>query len=182
MIFVVFLAVNASDEDKEKFMYIYEKYKNLLFSKAYDVLNDHMLAEDALSEAFIRIYRNLDKIEDCASGRTIAFCVTITRNAAITLYQKRNKDSFTDLDENMTDEAELDSSVLSNISADEIYEVINSLPEDDRNIFLLKYSYGMSHKDIAKSLNTTENNITVKLFRIKKKLAQLLTKGGYVDE
>ena len=182
MIFLIFMALDISDEDNEKFLYIYEEYKNLLFTKAYDVLKDHMLAEDALSEAFIRIYKNLSKIDDASSGRCIAFCVTITRNAALTIYQKRKKESLNYLDEDIKDEVEMDEMVLDNIAASEIYEIVRSLDEDQKNIFILKYSYGMSHSEIAKSLGLSENNVTVKLHRTKKRLAQLLEKEGYLIE
>ena len=182
MIFFAVLAVSAGDADREKFMQIYEKCRNLLFSKAYDVLKDHMLAEDALNEAFIRIYRNLDKIEDISSGRSIAFCVTITRNAALSIYRKQHKEPFEYLDEELPDNYDTVSVAAGNIAAGEIIDMINSLGEEQRNIFMLRYSYGLSHKEIASTLGITENNVTVKLHRIRNRLSLMLERRGYTVE
>ncbi len=66
--FVVLTFTDASERDK--FEYIFHKYKKLMMHKAYSVLGDYMLAEDAASEAFIRIYKNLRKIGDPDSPQT----------------------------------------------------------------------------------------------------------------
>ena len=58
---LIFLAF-ANDDDKSKFDYLYNRYVKLLLYKAYAVLHDYSLAEDAVSEAFIRVYKNLGKI------------------------------------------------------------------------------------------------------------------------
>lgn len=182
MLLMIFASAYISDEQNEKFSAIYDRFRNLLFTKAYDILKDHMLAEDALSEAFIRIYRNLDKVEDISTARTAAFLVTIVKNVAIEMYNKRKREVVQFPDVDIPDERPLDDSVIENISLQEIYSIVESLDEQLKNIFLLKYSFGMSHKEIAKTMNITENNVTVKLHRTKKRLSQLLVKGGYVDE
>jgi RNA polymerase sigma-70 factor (ECF subfamily) len=58
-----------TERERDKFEYIFNKYKKLILHKAYDVLRDYALAEDAASEAFIRIYKNLDKISDPTAPR-----------------------------------------------------------------------------------------------------------------
>jgi len=179
---LILILTFATENDRDKFEFIYEEYKNLLFKKAYDILKDHMLAEDAVSEAYLRIYRNLHKIEDKNSGKCIAFCVTIVKNVALTMYQKRTRDEVSFLETDIEDESEMETLVIDKIGADRIYSIINSLDEDSKNIFILKYSYGMSHKEIADTTGITENNVTVKLFRAKKKLAGILVKEGIADD
>lgn len=172
----------SSESEREKFEYIYEKYKTLLLHKAYGILRDYMLAEDAVNEAMIRIYRNLDKIEDPDSGRAAAFVVTIVKNAALTILQKEKAYSFDPLEELYEDSFNLESHIVAQISADKIYQTVDMLEEDAKNVFLLKYSYGLSHREIGEALGLTENNVTVKLHRAKKKLAELLLKGGIAGE
>ena len=55
---MILLLAFSSAEEKDAFEYIYTRYKNLMLQKAYAILHDRMLAEDAVSEAFIRIYKN----------------------------------------------------------------------------------------------------------------------------
>ena len=165
-------------EERDKFDYLYRKYKDLLFYKAWGILHDHMLAEDALSEAFIRIYRNLEKVEDVNSPRTVAFLTTIVRNTALTILSKTKSETIEEPDENIADTQNLEDDVLSAISSEDLVLIIGKLDEQSRNIFLLKYAYDLPHREIAEQLNTTENNITVKLHRVKKKLSKLVAMEG----
>ena len=179
---LIFLAF-ANIDDKRKFDYLYNRYSKLMLYKAYAVLHDYSLAEDAVSEAFIRIYKNLDKIDDCDAGKTAAFLVIITRNCALTILSKRQRDNPANIDDlDLSAPGDVEDTIISECSAQDIMHVIESLKENLKEPFLLKYAYNMSHKEIAKILGQTENNVTVRIHRAKTKLAQLLQKGGYHGE
>lgn len=87
---MILLFVLASGEE-EAFAYLYSHYKGLMLQKAYAILHDRMLAEDAVSEAFLRIYRNRHKVDDPASDRSLSFVMTIVRNTALTLYNRERR-------------------------------------------------------------------------------------------
>ncbi len=162
-------------EELSKFEYLYSRYKNLMFSKAWAILHDHMLAEDAVSEAYIRIYRNLRKIEAVDSPRSIAFMATITKNCALTILRRNGASIMEEVPEDVADTYDLEAEVLAGISAEEVYAAINTLDEELKNIFLLKYAYDLPHSEIAAQMGLTENNVTVKLHRTKRKLKQLIS-------
>lgn len=48
-------------EKTEKFILIYNKYKNIMFKYSYNILKDEKDAEDAAQNAFIKVINNLDK-------------------------------------------------------------------------------------------------------------------------
>lgn len=182
--FLVF--VFATHEQRDKFELLYESYKRLMLYKAYQILGDSMLAEDAVSEAFIRIYKNIDKIEDPDSGSAAAFTATVVKNVALTMLQReksRGGRAF-ELLENDREEAgpSLENQVLGDISRGEILRLVDSLNEELRQVFLLKYAHDLSHREIGKMLRITENNVTVRLHRAKKKIAAILQKEGYTRE
>lgn len=163
------------EADKNTFEYLYEKYKRLLWSKAFDILKDHALAEDAVSEAFIRVYRHLHKIKDPDSNQTIAFLVTIVKNIAINLYHRKNKSLPVDINEHdQVDSFNLEEFIASKEEASQAVSLIDKLNEDLKSVFLLKYAHDLSHKEIGKILNISENNVTVRLHRARKKLMQLM--------
>jgi len=165
----------ASDSDKHKFEYIYEKYKRLLLAKAYDILKDRSLAEDAVSETFIRAYKHFHKIDDPDSGQAAAYLVTIARNIAITMYHREKRTTPIDLSEYDTpDDLNLEEMVATQDEAATAWQLVDQLKEEYKSVFLLKYAHDMSHKTIAKLLGTTENNVTVRLHRAKAKLLQLI--------
>ena len=164
----------ASESDKNKFEYIYEKYKRLLWSKANDILKDHALAEDAVSEAFLRAYKHLHKIGEPDAPQSISYLVTIVKNVAINLYHREKRTTPIDLAEyDEADDFNLEDMITSQETASDAMKLVGRLKEELRGVFLLKYAHDMSHREIAKVLGITENNVTVRLHRAKTKLVQL---------
>lgn len=178
---LILFFVFSQEEEKNKFEYIYNKYKRLMFHKAYQILQNHSLTEDAVSEAFIRVYKNLDKIDDPDSKMSIAFIMTITKNIALTLVKREQKWNYDEITEEKEAEINIEASILDNISASEIIKLIDELNDELKNVFLLKYAKELSHREIADVLGITENNVTVRLHRAKQKLSILLEKEGYAN-
>lgn len=179
---MIFFMAFSSENERNKFEYIYGKYKKLLFYKAYEILKDYMLAEDATSEAFLRIYKNLHKIEDINSNQTVSFLVTIVKNTSLTILGKEKKNITGIYDEDQQDDFNLENYMISEISSENIYALLNHLSEELRSVFLLKFAHDLSNKEIGKMLNINENNVGVKLHRAKKKLSEMLIKEGYANE
>ena len=171
----------SSEQERDKFEYIFQNYKKLMLHKAYGILRDYMLAEDAASEAFIRIYKNLHKIDDPASKKTIAFVVTIVKNVALTMLKRDKGHIVEEFDENLEDAFDLEEQTISALSSENIFEIVDRLGEDLKGVFLLKYAYDLPHREIGRMLGITENNVTVRLHRAKNKLAELLREEGYAD-
>lgn len=169
----------ASEPERDKFEYLYSRYKNLLLHKAYDVLKDYSLAEDAVSEAYIRVYKNLHKVDDPDSNRTIAYLVTIAKNVALTMLSAGKRIPVEQYDEVKADDFDLEENALAALSSERICVVMQALDEESRGVFLLKYAYDYSNQEIASVFATTENNVRVRLHRARKRLAALLTKEGY---
>ena len=171
----------SSEQERDKFEYIFQTYKKLMLHKAYGILRDYMLAEDAASEAFIRIYKNLHKIDDPNSKKTIAFIVTIVKNVALTMLQREKGTYAEELNEAHEDSFKLEESTVSQLSSEHIFQIVEQLSEELKGVFLLKYTYELSHREIGRILGISENNVTVRLHRAKNKLADLLRKEGYGD-
>ena len=179
---MIILFAFANESDQDKFEYLYMKYKNLLLHKAYDVLKDYELAEDAVSEAYIRIYKNLHKIDDPQSNRSIAFAVTIVKNVSLTMLSRDRRFPVEEYDETQPSGFDLEESVLADVSSQQIYEIVEQLGEELRSVFLLRYAYDYSLKEVGSLLNISENNAAVRLHRAKKRLAQIVAEKGYSYE
>ena len=65
---VTYLQTFDSEEQKEKFILLYDKYRNLMFYISSGILHDDYLAEDALQESFTVILKNLEYIHDPVSA------------------------------------------------------------------------------------------------------------------
>ena len=170
----------ATEHERDKFEYIFNKYKKLMLHKAYGILQDYYLAEDATSEAFIRIYKNIHKIDNPDDKRSIAFIVTIVKNVSLTMLQKEKTHATEEYDEEMRDDFNLEEHTISQLSSEHIYQTLDKLGEEMKGVFLLRYAHDLSHREIGEMLGISENNVTVRLHRAKKKLAALLTENAAV--
>ena len=180
--FLIFLTFPDEDE-KSKFEYIYNKYKKLLLYKANGILNDYSLAEDAVSEAFLRVYKNLHKIDDPDSGQTISFLTVIVKNTAINILNKHKNMNVADYDiyeSDLQSDFNVEKEVISDIVTDGMLKVVDKLKDELKDCFLLMYAHNLSYKEISKILNISESNVTVRIHRAKKKIIELLREENYI--
>lgn len=169
--------------DKEKFIYLYEKYKDLMYHVAYDILNDSHLAEDAVQDAFLSVTKCLQKIHNLNCNKTRNYLIIIVRNASYRIYNSQKH--FIPIDEEDEDELlSVDGLELirSKEEFDRIFEKIKSMKTNYSDVILLKYYYGFDDKDIAMSLNISSENVRVRLHRAKNKLKKLLMEDMQDDE
>ena len=177
---MLILLTFATEEERLKFERLFEKYQKLLLHKAFGILHDYALAEDAVSEAYIRIYRNLSKIEDADSPKTASFLITIVKNTSLTILEKQKKYGLPDDDiEAESSGYNIEEDILSAAMAGDMFKIVDKLKEDLRAPFLLKYAHDLSHKEIAALLHISENNVTVRIHRAKNKLTELFREAGY---
>ena len=80
------------------------------------------------------------------------------------------------------DSFDLEQYVLSEVSREKIASLLDGLDEELRSVFLLKYAHDLPHKKIGEMLGISENNVTVRLHRARKKIASLLAKEGILSE
>ncbi len=65
---------------------------------------------------------------------------------------------------------------------DGLNQWLSRLKQADKAVFLRRYWFGDSVKDIARSLHMTENSVSVRLHRLRNDLKAYLTKEGYYDQ
>ena len=86
---ILFLSMLDSEEEKSKFVLIYEKYRYFLWYLANEKLQDAFLAEDAVQETFLALTRHLDKVDEVDSVRTRNFVATIVKSKAIDMIRRK---------------------------------------------------------------------------------------------
>lgn len=169
----IFIALINTEEEKTKFVDLYEKYRKLMFFIANDILKDSNLAEDAVQEAFIRIAKNFKKIGDVSCPRTKAFVVIITRNVAITMISKEAKAEklqekvSQDLVKN-TDE------VFDSVSYKVLVEAILDLPQKYRDVLYLNHVYGYNYNEVSNLLSISVDAVKKRARRGRAKLKEFI--------
>ena len=84
---IIFIAM-GNEENKDKLERIWSHYRGLMLYIAKDMLKDTHAAEDAVSEAFIKIIRNINKIQEISYNQTKAYTVSIIKSVTIDIMRK----------------------------------------------------------------------------------------------
>lgn len=160
----------------------HEKYGRYCHSIAYNILYSNEDAEECVNDTYVKTW---EAIPPARPTKFSAFIGKITRNLALDRYdeskaQKRDGGIIEALDEL----AECIPDPQSEEIADdgELGEAINgflaSLSKRKRIIFMKRYWYCCSVKDIACDLGMSESNVKVTLMRTRNDLREYLTRKG----
>ena len=141
-----------------------------VMNKAYYYLGSKQDAEDIFQSVSVKLYENLNSIYPETFK---AYLKTITTNACRDVLRKQHK--LTD-DGYEINTVELDAYQDWDIPSDDkgidltdeyrkqiVHEIINSLPDKQREVITLRYIDGMSVKDISVHLNIPESTIKSRL-------------------
>ena len=163
--------------DKGAFAYLVEKYQNMVYTLAHKILGNKEDAEDAAQETFVKCYRALKTYNSQASFSTWLY--KITYNHAIDILKKNTRkrnivEWKSDLEPRMIPQHSFDEKIdLKEIQL-LLKETIHRLSPDDQVIVTLYYYEDLPLKEIAEIIGIRENNVKIKLYRIRSKLQELL--------
>lgn len=169
-----YLALIDEKENKEKFEKIYYKYRILMFATAKNIFSDNRLAEEAVQESFIKIAKVVEHIDDVDSHKTRNFTVIITKNTCLDILEKEKRyKGVVSFDEIQSYDA-TENFDLETIEKKEFVKIIGNLPDEDRDIILMKYYYDYKEKEIADLLGISYQAARKRMQRAKQKLAKYL--------
>lgn len=136
---------------------------------AYNILKDYSLAEDAVHNAFLRILKNIKKLDDPDDFKSRGYCVVTVENIAKTMYNKEHKVKLTELGDYKSavsvEQIAEDDSFVEKLTGE-----IAELPDIYRQVIILKYFNELSDKDISEALNIRITTVRKRLLRGKKLL------------
>ncbi|MBD2754801.1 RNA polymerase sigma factor [Spirosoma validum] len=146
---------------------LFERYKRAMFSTAYRIINDYDHANDALQDAFVEVFRNLNQF---AFRSTLgAWIKTIVVRQAIRKQQLEGR--YLKLNEAIHDEPV---PFRDTLTGEELDAAIRTLPDGARTIFLLVEVEGYMHKEVADMLGISEGTSKSQVSYAKKLLRQRL--------
>ena len=115
---------------------IYAQYYSKVMGYIHARIRNRADAEDLCADVFEKVQRKLGDF-DSSKASVSTWIFTITRNTVIDHY-RRNKPSE-ELDENLSDDTEVDESLLNNEALSELAGALRELPEELRDLIVLRY-------------------------------------------
>lgn len=174
-----------NERDRDKMTEIYNLYRGTMLYIANSILNEIHLAEDAVSEAFIKIMNNLDRINIVNCYRTRGFVVIIVRNVAIDMLRHRKKQivPLEDYDDYLGYEEMAFDNFSIKEACNKIISCIGRLKKNYSDILYLKIEFDCSYEAIGKILGISPENAKMRLCRARKALKKELKKEeNYGDQ
>ena len=154
---------------------LYNKYSKRLYKFGFSILKSPEESENLVQDVFLNLWENRHKVEKNSSIKSYIF--TITYNSAISIIRKKARDlkfieylkSLQVLNQEPVN-VELEFNELTN----KLDEIIEALPERQKEVYLLHKVQGLKYYEIAErlgiSINTIENHMSRALKTIRKKL------------
>lgn len=141
------------------------RYKNKVFTYIYFNVRNQHLAEDLFQETFIKVIKSFQDGKYQDNGKLLSWIMRIAHNLIIDHY-RRNKQLNTCSNEDYEldlfnspkySEENVEQIMVTNQIYSDVRRLVDELPEDQREIILLRHYGGLSFKEIAEQTNVSIN-------------------------
>jgi RNA polymerase sigma-70 factor (ECF subfamily) len=154
------------ENDQVAFSELMNRHQNKIYSYIYSMVTNQEVANDIFQETFTKVITKMGDTYN-EQGKWIAWVMRIAHNATIDHIRKRKR--FVDVNSN--DDSDYDfydrledsdtPSAQDNLEFDEarksLMKHIDSLPQEQREVVMLRHYYEMSFKEIAELTNVSIN-------------------------
>jgi RNA polymerase sigma factor (sigma-70 family) len=151
--------------NKDKFSELVNRYKKLIYSVVYNMINDKQEINDISQEVFVRIYKALDRYNPEYKFST--WSVKIATNYCLDVLRKK-KAEFVPIDD-MTDiSSDADTPEATYIKKERkflIHKALLELPDKYRIPIVLYHQNGLSYEEMSEVLNEPMSIIKNRLYR-----------------
>ena len=159
------------------------RYKDKIYTSIYLLVKDKYLAEDIFQDAFIRIIDTMRSGRYTEEGKFLPWAMRIAHNLCVDHFRKvkrtptirngEDKDIFEVL--NFSEDS-AETVLMKRQSHDRVRDMLQSLPEDQREVIILRHYADMSFKEIAAatncSINTALGRMRYGLINLRKLMTQ----------
>lgn len=167
------------ERDEKAIVETEEKYHRYLYKISYNILSNHEDTKECINDTYIKIWNSIPPQKPTSF---YAYIGRVIRNLSIDLWQKnRAKKRYvggdillSELEDCIPSSSsvwqEVEGKILSRILSDWLY----TLPKEERVMFVQRYWYGDSIKEIARRSGTNPKKLASKMFRLRSNLKGVL--------
>lgn len=151
--------------DNQAFDTLLKRHQAKVFSYIYSIVKNRDLADDLFQETFVKAITTIKQGRYSESGKFSAWISRIAHNLIIDYYRQEKSENLVSADDEVVDvlnRKELsdinieDAMVTTQIHTD-VRRIIDALPENQREVLLMRYYRDMSFKEIAEATNVSIN-------------------------
>jgi RNA polymerase sigma-70 factor (ECF subfamily) len=159
------------------------RHKDKLFTSIYFLVKDKYLAEDIFQDLFIKIIDTVKNGKYTDEGKFLPWAMRIAHNMCVDHFRKvkrsptiKNGDDQDIFEVLNFTEDNAETNMIKKQSHDRVKELLQLLPEDQREVIILRHYADMSFKEIASltncSINTALGRMRYGLINLRKMMTQ----------
>ncbi len=184
------LVVRYREGDEQSLKELITRHQRKIFTSIYLLVKDRDLAEDIYQDTFIKVINTLRSGNYNEEGKFLSWVMRIGHNLVIDHFRRQQKmpmvhdtedysifDFIPLADENVEDK------IISGQIQDTVRRMIEELPDDQREVVIMRHYGNMSFKEISEatnvSINTSLGRMRYALINLRKLIADkqlILTK------
>jgi len=141
------------------------RHRKKIFTYILIVVKDKCLAEDIFQDTFIKVIKSLKEGRYKDNGRFLSWVIRIAHNLMIDHFRKEKQLNVISNDSYETDifnskkfaERTIEEEMIHAQITKDIRTLLHELPEDQREVVVLRHFCGLSFKEIAEQTNVSIN-------------------------
>lgn len=155
------------------------KYGKICHNLSYNIVNNRQDAEECVNDAYLGAWNAIPPVRP---NPLLSYIVKIVRNISLKIYWRKEEAkrsghytiALEEIEGYIADQKTVEDEIEARELARIIGEFLDTLTLENRVIFMRRYWFADSYKDIAEFVGLTEKNISVRLTRIREKMRQYL--------
>ncbi len=156
------LFVNGDSSSLEDLIY---RHKDRIFTSIVILLKDKSLAEDIFQEVFIKIIDTLRSGSYTDEGKFLPWALRIAHNMCVDHFRKvkrtpvvyNNSEDYDIFDTLNLSEEGAEDKIMRTQSHERVKQMLDMLPQDQREVIVMRHFANLSFKEIAEKTNCSIN-------------------------
>lgn len=145
---------------------LYDMYRVKMYTLCLRYMSCKLDAEDMLQEGWVKVFREINSY-DPEKGTFYGWIRKVFVNTNLEFLRKK-KLQFEDLQEDNFSKVGYNSTIIDDMSMQEMVKTLQGLPSGYRSVFNLYVIEGYTHKEIGKILGITDSTSKTQLMKAKK--------------
>lgn len=162
--------------DQSAFNKIAAKYQKRIYWHARRMLGNHMDADEVTQEVLIVLYKKLDTFSFQSTLFTWIYKITTTRS--LNFIKKKKVKKFLFLDDENVREMHSKTNVVQDVESQEkikkLDEILQKLPEKQREVFIMRQFDELNYSEIAEITNKSTGALKANYFHALKKVTEMM--------
>ncbi len=169
--------------DSDALTTLINRHKDKIFTSIFLLVKDKYLAEDLFQDLFIKVIDTLKSGRYNDEGKFLSWIMRIAHNLCVDHFRKikRSPSIKTSDDRDIFDvlnftEDSVDNRIMNEQTSDKVRRMIDLLPEDQREVIILRHYADLSFKEISQlmacSINTALGRMRYGLLNLRKMMEE----------